>query len=372
MAGHSKSHEPGSGGTVARWLNEMKVVICAGTGGVGKTTIAAALGYGAAQAGRRVLVLTIDPARRLADALGLKPHAKEQKVTISGKGQLSAAMVDPEFIFNDFVRRVAPKPAMAERLLNNRLFRELATTLNGSQEFTSLERLLVAVESGKFDLVVLDTPPTQHAMDFLRAPERIFSLFQESVTRWFIDPEKQGLFSKLVHTGTRTVIGALERITGSGFLRELSEFFSAAAAIQDRVAERSIAVHRLLARPDSGFVLVTAFDEAKVHEALEFATDLEATGHHLKAVVMNRSLPDWLRPSAMGQNLAAGDEGLQRLVALHDQMSSYFVERERGYDVAWTRLQSKVNLLKVPEEMEPIEGIEGLKRVASHLIKENA
>jgi anion-transporting ArsA/GET3 family ATPase len=357
---------------VARGLKGLKVVVCAGTGGVGKTTIAAALGLAAALEGRKVLVLTLDPARRLADAMGLKPHAQEQKVagvggSGSGSGELYAAMVDPEAIFTEFVRRVAPRPEVADRLLGNRLFRELATTLSGSQEFTSLERLLTAVESGKYDLVVLDTPPTQHAMDFLRAPERIFSLFQESVTRWFIEAEKPGLITKLVHSGTRTVISALERITGSGFLRELGEFFTAAAAIQDKVSGRSIAVHRLLARDDTGFVLVTAFDEAKVHEAMEFAADLESTGHHLKAIVMNRSLPDWLRSSGPERALAAGEEAMQRLNAFHGRLAAYFTEREMGYDVMWTRLQTKVILIKVPEEKEPIEGLEGLKRVAGYL-----
>lgn len=352
---------------MAGWLDSLKVVICAGTGGVGKTTVAAAIGLRAAESGKRVLVLTIDPAKRLADALGIKPHSQEQKVNIPVKGELYAAMVDPETIFTEFVGRSAPTPQVAERLLGNRLFRELASTLNGSQEFTSLERLLIAVESGKFDLVVLDTPPTQHALDFLRAPERIFSLFQESVTKWFLETENRGLVNKIFHKGTQTVIAALEKITGSGFLRELSDFFTAAAAIQDRVAARSIAVHRLLAQPDTGFALVTAFDEAKLHEALEFAGDLESTGHHLKAIVINRALPAWLKIKGDGRNVGGGDEPLQRLMIFHARFVTYFNERERGYDQMFSRLHSKMAVIKVPEEKESIEGVEGLRRVAAQL-----
>ncbi len=351
---------------MASWLKPLKVVICAGTGGVGKTTVAAAIALKAAQSGKRVLVLTIDPARRLADALGIRPHAEEQKVKISVKGELYAAMVDPETIFTDFVRRASPRPEVADRLLKNRLFRELASTLNGSQEFTSLERLLVAIESAKFDLIVLDTPPTQHALDFLKAPERIFSLFQESVTRWFLEKEKQGFVQKVFHQGTKTVVAALEKITGSGFLRELSEFFTAAAAIQDQVASRSIAVHRLLAQPDTGFVLVSAFDEAKLHEAMEFAGDLESTGHHLKAIIINRALPRWLK--AGSASIAGdGDELLQKLADFHSRFVTYFNERERGYDQMLARLNSKLAVIKIPEEKESIDGVEGLERIAAQL-----
>lgn len=351
---------------MAEWIKPLKVIICAGTGGVGKTTVAASLGLLAAQEGRRVLVLTIDPARRLADALGLKPQSQEQKVNVQAKGELYAAMVEPEAIFVEFVRRSAPSQEVAERLLKNRLFREMASTLNGSQEFTSLERLLLAIEDQRFDLVVLDTPPTHHAMDFLRAPERIFALFQTSVTRWFIERDGAGWLQKILQTGTKTAFGALEKVTGSGFLAELSEFFSAAAALQERVASRSIAVHRLLAQPDTGFVLVTAFDEAKLHEAMEFATDLEATGHHLKAIVINRGLPAWLKAGDRS-GLAGGDEGLQRLNDFYEKLVTYFTQRERGYAQMLSRLHSALKIVKVPEEKESIDGIEGLERIVNHL-----
>lgn len=349
-------------------FGDAKVLVCAGTGGVGKTTISAALAWRAAHEGKRVLVLTIDPARRLADALGVKLGTSEQEVKIQGKGRLFAAMIDPETIFRDFVLRSSPNPATSERLLRNRLFKELSSSLSGSQEFTSLERLLSAVESGRFDLIVLDTPPTQHAIDFLRAPERIFSLFQESVTRWFTDPDKsKGIFQQVFSRGTKTVLGALERITGKGFLTELSDFFMAAAEIQSTVAARSIAVHRLLADPSTGFVLVSAFDEAKMKEAAEFASDLRRSGHQLKAVVINRALPEWLSHENGKTVLAASDETLQRLEGLHSQMTSYYADRNRGYDLMIERLHGEVPVIRVPEEKRNIEGIEGLARIAAKL-----
>ncbi|MGE0762843.1 MAG: ArsA family ATPase [Bdellovibrionales bacterium] len=353
---------------MACWLKPLKVVVCAGTGGVGKTTMAAAMAWGEANQGRRVLVLTIDPARRLADALGIQLKADEQSVKIPGTGELTAAMIDAQAVFTDFVRRASPNPQVSERLLHNRLFKELSSSLSGSQEFTSLERLLVAVESGRFDLIVLDTPPTQHAIDFLRAPERIFSLFQDSVTRWFTQPDGQGgVLRQVFNRGTKTVLSALERLTGRGFLTELSEFFIAAAEIQSTVAARSIAVHRLLAQADTGFALVTAFDEAKMKEATDFAADLRRSGHSLKAVIINRALPLWLKDDSGAAVLATGDETLQRLEALRLNMAQYYHRRDIGYTQMIERLHGEAVVLSVPEEKQSIEGVVGLSRIAEHL-----
>lgn len=156
------------------WLSKTKILVCVGTGGVGKTTVAASLGIAAAKKGLNVLVLTIDPAKRLAQALGLNSE-KTGDVFVPDqnfKGKLFAGIIDPEASFSEFVKYNSSDKNKAETLLNNTLFKQLSTNLSGSQEFTSLDRLYRAVNSNKYDLVILDTPPAQNAMDFFKAPEK--------------------------------------------------------------------------------------------------------------------------------------------------------------------------------------------------------
>jgi anion-transporting ArsA/GET3 family ATPase len=341
-------------------LKSHKVLVCAGTGGVGKTTVSAALGLVAAQAGLKVLVLTIDPARRLATALGIGKSDEFVQVPLpNGRGSLWASMIYPEKIFEDFVRATAPHPSAAERLLRNPLYQQLATTLSGSQEFTSLERVLSALESGRFDLIVLDTPPSQHAIDFLRAPQKIFNLFQESVTRWFISSkESSNLIGKLFNQGTRTALMALQRVTGAKFIGELSDFFESIAALQDKVRERSIALHRMLASPQTGFILVTGADEVKLREALEFYEELTREGHHFSGIVLNRTFPDW----TLSENPGMAPSKWQEVEGFFRRMKAFSSEQEKSYD----KLEAAL-VIKVPELKGRLSGLEALSRVAEHL-----
>lgn len=352
-------------------LAQLKVIVCAGTGGVGKTTVAASLGELFARRGRRVLVLTLDPARRLAAALGLEGSAfEEQKVPLAGAaGELWTAMIEPARIFDRFVRRVSPSAGHAERLIRNPLYQELSRSLNGSQEFTSLERLLEAEEAGKYDLVILDTPPTQHAVDFLRAPEQIFSLFQDSITRWFIadpDPTAPGsLLKALFHRGTKTVLNALERITGSQFIGELSDFFQSMSALQKVVAERSMRVHRLLSRESTGFLLVTGFDEAKLKEARVFIRELKRGGYHLAGVVINRSFPDWFGDGD-GQS-----ENRAQLPAevrdLYSKLKTFYAERIQLCDQFSAELSALAPVVRIPDFRRPVTGLDGLHQMSLKL-----
>ncbi|MCB0386079.1 MAG: ArsA family ATPase, partial [Bdellovibrionales bacterium] len=279
------------------WVfDQYKVIICAGTGGVGKTTLSACLGILAARAGKRTLVLTIDPAKRLADALGIDATS-ESEIAVAlenTKGSLSAAMINPASIFDRFIHRSAKKPELAQRILNNSLYRQMSTTLSGSQEFTSLERLQTALDSGQFDLIILDTPPSQHAVDFLYAPQKIYSLFQNAITQWFVQkPGSGGFLQGLFQRGTKTALAALEKVTGSHFIRELSDFFEGVAEIQDEVSGRSIAVHRLLTGPDTAFILITGFDRAKLGATRDFINELRKGGYALNSVIVNRCFPTW-------------------------------------------------------------------------------
>ncbi|MCB0422379.1 MAG: ArsA family ATPase [Bdellovibrionales bacterium] len=353
-------------------VTQNKVLICVGSGGVGKTTVSASLGVLAAQLGLKVLVLTIDPARRLATSLGLDSNF-EGEVRVPNqnyKGELYAALIHPEEIFETFIRQTLENEGDVERLLQNRLYRQLATTLSGSQEFTSLEKLLCSVESKKYDLVILDTPPAQHAVEFLGAPEKIYSLFQESVTRWFISPKGEGvgLFRKIVERGTKTVMGVLEKLTGSQFVNELGIFFECVWGLQKRIRERSTQVNQLLKESSTGFVLVTGFDESKLKEAQQFFTFLSSEGYRLVKVVLNRSFPIWAELEVDDDEKDQQSiKSLQELRQLYFEMKEYNKGKQKVYDQFVEQLQDPTLVVKIPEMNQDVVGIPGLELLAQEI-----
>ncbi len=234
-------------------FGDRKILICAGTGGVGKTSLSASLGLLAARAGRRTLVLTIDPAQRLAQALGIDRRPGEE-VDVPGVPGLSAVMIDPRREFDEFVLGAVDK-GIAKGLFENPLYQQLVGNLNGSQEFTSLVKLLNCVNSGRYDLVILDTPPTQNAVDFLKAPDRLYALFQDTVIGWFANPQRnEGWIKRTLHRGTKLVTAALERATGSKFILELKDFFEHISHLKGRIAKVSKETGDLLHSKDCGFV----------------------------------------------------------------------------------------------------------------------
>ncbi len=345
----------------------LKVLVCAGSGGVGKTTMSAALGLALAEQGQRVMVLTIDPSKRLAQALGFKNNLEEAVVPHSS-GRLSAGVIEPDVIFDRFVRRSSSSPEAAERLLNNRLYRQLSRSLSGSQEFTSLERLLEVYESGKYDVILLDTPPAEHALDFLRAPNRIYSLFQDSVTKWFVRAEQEApLWQRLMNKGTQTVLTALEKVTGASFIRELADFFQSMAALQLRVSERSMRVHQLLTGKQTGFVLVTGFDQVKLREAEEFLAELQEHNHELKGVLVNRAFPEWMSLQT-AWNQQQSEEEL-KLLKFYQQWVNFLKDRTAAYDQFAKKLGS-IPVYRIVDMQEEVFGLESLERMAQELKKQ--
>jgi anion-transporting ArsA/GET3 family ATPase len=178
------------------------------------------------------------------------------------------------------------------------LYQQLSTTLSGSQEFTALEKLYSNYESKDFDLIILDTPPTKHAIDFLNAPQKLSVLFNEGVAKWFRRSKgsKGGasIFANIMHAGTLQVLKILENLTGSEFMRELADFFQNIESWQSKLEERVTAVHRLLVSPGTHFCLVTSFDQAKLKEATYFNKEIRKGGYHLSSVIINRAFPSWL------------------------------------------------------------------------------
>lgn len=343
-----------------------KILICAGTGGVGKTSMAASLGVKAAGEGFRTLVLTIDPARRLAQALGLENNSGEA-TSVPGVKNLFAEMIDPRREFDEFVLGAVDK-GIAKGLFNNRLYQQLVGNLNGSQEFTSLVKLVNISKSGKYDLIILDTPPTQNAVDFLKAPERIYALFQDTVIGWFSNPNKdEGWVKRTLHRGTRIVTSALEKVTGSVFIAELKDFFNHIAYLQTKIAAISKETNELIHSPKCGFILVTGFDEAKLKEALEFHQDLQNEKLNLRLVIVNRWFPEWAENESALSTTWNADPDFKLLKEFYERFSNYFSHRQKAYEKFVQVLGKSVPVLKLPDFRNNVQGIQDLNQVADTL-----
>lgn len=347
-------------------LRQHKILICSGTGGVGKTSLSASLGVLAARNGLKTLVLTIDPAQRLAQSLGIEKDLGGD-VVVSGQPNLSAAMVDARREFDQFVLGAIER-GIAKGLFDNRLYQQLVSNLSGSQEFTSLARLLQSYRSGKYDLIILDTPPTQNAVDFLRAPERLYALFQDSVVGWFAHPnEDEGWIKRTLHRGTRLVTSALEGVTGSVFIQELSDFFNHVAHLRDRIARISREVTDLLHSSQCGFLLVTGFDETKLKESLEFQQDLANEKLQLRAVIVNRWFPEWTQGERNWPEAWNSNPDFQTLKALHIQFADYFKHRQEVFEKLRGQLGNSVPVIKLPEFMHSVQGLNDLTTMSNVL-----
>ncbi|MCB9780438.1 MAG: ArsA family ATPase [Alphaproteobacteria bacterium] len=275
-------------------LREQRLLLCVGSGGVGKTTVAASLAVQAALRGRRVLVLTIDPARRLANSLGLQRFGNDAvPVALPDGGEpggsLHAMMLDPHTTIRQLIERVAPDAASAERILHNRIFRAIADSIAGSQEYMATEKLYDVVDSGRYDLVVLDTPPVKNALDFLDAPGRLARFTDRQIMKWFLAPYEEGRgFGRLLWGTSAVVFRLLGYVFGKEFLGELSEFFQAFRDLYDGFRERSEAVVEMFAAPSTRFLVVCAPTASSVDTARFFLGELRQRGLPCAGVVVNQ------------------------------------------------------------------------------------
>lgn len=304
------------------------LVVCSGAGGVGKTTTSAAIGLAAARAGRRAVVLTIDPARRLADALGLSslPNEPEEVASelLSGGaagGSLHALMLDPKQTFDSLVRS-RQSPEQAERILQNRLYQNVSGMLAGMQEYTAGEKLHELHRDPRFDLVVVDTPPTRNALDFLDAPSTLSRFLDERVLRFFL-PEEKKRFSLLRSTG-RVVGSVLGKVFGEGFAQDLSEFLEALGGLTVTLRTHAEEVRGLLASSSATFLLVAAPQAEAVDEALFFRRRLEEMDLPFGGYVINRLHPmrpipteeEWAQIERALTHEVGGERGLSLLERL--------------------------------------------------------
>ena len=276
-----------------------KVICCVGSGGVGKTTTSAALALRLAVEGQRVLVLTIDPARRLANSLGLSTLGNHELAIdlqplaaegIHAKGTLHAMVLDLKLAWDELIQRDARSPEEAKQILDNRLYQTLSTVLAGSLEYMATERVAELSKSGRYDVIVLDTPPTTTALDFLDAPDRLLDVLNNDAMRLLLGPLlKAGRFGlRLFALPSSIILGTLARFTGATFLEDVARFMVAFEGMYAGFKRRAAEVKKLLASPEAAFVLVTSPNALTIDEALFVHRTLKDSGINTAAVVVNR------------------------------------------------------------------------------------
>ena len=276
-----------------------RVLITVGAGGVGKTTTAAAIGVAAARQGKRVLCLTIDPAKRLAESLGITEMRTEasivdparfEAVGVTLTGSLTAMMLDTKRTFDELVVKYSSTQAKADRLLSNKLYQYVSTSLAGTQEYMAMEKLVAVKDDPRYDLIVLDTPPTANALDFLDAPQRLMEALDSATMKWFVQAfESGGKFSlNLIAKSAATILRGIGRITGGGFLEAMAEFIGELNDLFGGFKERASRVEAALRGDEVAFVLVTSASPPSIQEVLYFAERLTEAHMPRGAFVVNR------------------------------------------------------------------------------------
>ena len=368
---------------VADLITDKRIVICGGSGGVGKTTISAAIAMGAAAAGRKVAVVTIDPARRLANSLGLDDLGNEPApvnpalfapVGVDMQGELWAMMLDSKRTFDDLIDRLAPSATARDEVLGNRIYQELSNAVAGSQEFTAMAKLYELNRDHDFDLIVLDTPPSRNALDFLDAPDRLTQFFEGRALQVFLRPT--GLAARVMGRGTGVVFGVLKRVTGIDLLEDLAVFFRSLSGMIDGFRERAQAVNRLLADSATVFLLVTSPEREPIDEAIFFWRKLKAARMPFGGVVVNRVHHDLLGDAEVE------DVSDELAPELGDRLAHRVADNFRDYHVLARRDAQNIErlgrqlrddrLLLIPHLDEDVHDIEGLHRMDRYLFATEA
>ena len=333
------------GGETSSALSEKRVILVGGSGGVGKTTVAAALGIALARQGHRTIVLTVDPARRLATALGLEGfHGDVQRIPLDDSGgELWASMLDTQRDFDRIIHRFARSADQRDRILRHPLYRKTVDSLGGTHEYAAMERLLEFAADARYDRVVVDTPPAQNALDLFAAPQRMSDFLDRSVLGWFTRQDQPLL--RMFRSGTRMAMKLLHRVLGSHFLDDLADFLEQLGGMEEGFRTRHLEVLQLLRHESTAFLLVTDASEARYRESVAFRRVLQEKGIRLAAILANRLEPPvpgatrWLdeHPGAQGEWLRyhaavaeAEGEWLARLAEAFPDVAMHRIPRAEG------------------------------------------
>ena len=371
----------GAATTLPALVAERPVIVCCGSGGVGKTTVSATFALGAARAGRRACVVTVDPARRLADALGVEslPNTPSE-VQGEWPGRLHALMLDSKGTFDDLVQRYARTPEQAEAILANRLYQNLAGALSGTQEYMAMEKLYELVHSREFDVVVVDTPPTRNALDLLDAPRRLTRFLENRLFRALLVPTRMGL--RAVGVATQALLKTIAKVAGAEIVQDAVGFFQAFEGMEDGFRSRASAVHELLSDPSTAYVLVTSARPDAVADASFFAAKLAEREVTVSALVVNRIAPSFGDDAGGGKALAGGagggagggvslgvEEAGRALAALEDNLAELnaVAAREAASFAGLAARVAPAPVGCIPLFADDVHELDGLARAADHL-----
>jgi anion-transporting ArsA/GET3 family ATPase len=349
-----------------------RIFLVGGPGGVGKTTLAAALGIELARAGYKTVVLTVDPARRLAQALGFEGFQSDlQKVSLPDcpTAELYATMLDTQRYFDRVIERFAASPQQKEKILANPLYRIMVDHLGGTHEYAAMERLLEFARESAYEKIVVDTPPTQNAVDLLSAPQRLAEFMDGSVFKWFQSGGKR--YFALLRTGTRLAMKFLKTLFGGEFLDSLGVFFTDLEGMQIGFRERHLEVLELMRGDSTAFFLATYPSEARYLESQSFLKTLAETRIPLNGILLNRVEPE--TPAPLGETSATGSAALSPADRLAINAVLSYLGTLSGQQRIWLEkfaaLAPATRLVRIPRQIGALHDLASLTRIGSILVE---
>lgn len=361
-------------------LRDAEIIVSCGSGGVGKTTAAAAIAMHAAALGKRVVVVTIDPARRLADALGLADGLSNEPTRVhldlgpnaEESGELWAMMLDPATTFDGLVRQYAETPERAERILANAFYHNIAGALSGTQEYMAAEKLYQLHRDHRFDLVVVDTPPTRNALDFLDAPATLTRFINHRLFRLLMLPARKGL--KVLNVAAQPVLRSIGKVVGGDVLADAIAFFQAFEGMETGFRDRADSVSELLHSSITHYVLVASARHDTVEEARYFAARLADSKLSVAAVIVNRLQPrfgDATAEQALTAAATAETAGDHNLAGLWRNLAELraLADAEEGVIAPLIADTGDTAIHRVPLLADDVHDLGGLREIAGHLFK---
>lgn len=370
-------------------LLDNQLLICVGAGGVGKTSMAATIGLHAAVEGKKVLVLTIDPAKRLANSLGLKEFGNEEtEIDISElnpKGELWAMMLDGKQAFYDLIDRIAQNEEHRDTIFNNNIFKSIADTIVGNQEYMATEKLYDVMVSERYDLIVLDTPPVKNALDFLDSPGRMARFVDRRIMKWFLEPsESSGLFTRVVNTASSAVFKLLSHVFGDHFLNDIAVFFHNFRELYEGFQERHQAVEAIFRSKDTCFIIVTAPNLSTIAVAEFFLSELKNRKLVVPALIVNQRHQTCketldslsiIKEAVSGSPTSFEANVIQSLAArlgtAHRRLQKLNKEENNLIDELSNKLESHQQIFSVPRIHGEVYDLAALRRTGAVLFQIN-
>lgn len=364
--------------SLAQQLIGKKLIVCCGSGGVGKTTMSAALGLHAARHGKRTLVLTVDPARRLANALGLEQLTdRPQLIKTPGKstGSLHATQLDVKRTFDDIIKRFAPDDETRTAILENPLYEHLSSMIAGSQEYMAMEKLYEFAHEDEWDLIVLDTPPARNALEFLDAPQKMVRAITDSVLKFVVRPSlKAGQIGERLFGGiSKRVVKQLERFGGVQFIHEVFDLVHATVSLMDGFAERAKAVEEILKQDTTSFLIITSPRRATIADTHHFIEKLDEYEVNLAGCIVNRIHPAFARNAEALENLRS------EMAASGDELALALIDNARRYQTLADVDAHEVELFRsivphtvtIPLLAEDVCDIDALRHIAEYITNDS-